>query len=474
MAPAEVDWGPALTVLAVALVLGVIAILRLRRSPVVPLDATHEREDLLGQRDALVRQLRELDLIPPGRDLAESAEQRYALELEAARVWQRLDAVSRSGAPAQGKKKKRKQRADVPAASVAALPSPPAAPASPLRGFLWGIGSAAALGLLLFTVSRDAGVREEGGSLTGTAGATEDSAGSSAAASSSAAPDAELQTLRQRVADDPEDLDARLALAQQHLMRQDLMAVFEQTQYVLERSPEHPRALAYQSLVRLAMGQPEMAVEMLETALQAEPDYLEGYVHLALVHTRMGEAVKAEAAIAEATRRHPSEASMLDRLLGEIRAAAGEAGPLPEASTHPGVPPLPARDAAASASTAPSSSAAGSPTTDGYAGHIRLDPAWGGKVPAGAVIFLSAREAGYTSGAPNAAQRLQLRSLPMAFEIGPGDSMMGGELPETARIEARVDSDGNVMTRDPADPVAVLDEVPLGTANIELVLSKPE
>jgi tetratricopeptide (TPR) repeat protein len=468
MAPGEVDWGPALAVLTVAVVLGAIAIARLRRSPAVPLDAVHEREDLLGQRDVLMRRLHELDLTSAGREGAADFESRYSLELEAARLWQRLDALGQG----QVSGTKKKKHVDPPPVSVPAEPPPPAVSASPLRGFLWGIGSAAALGLLLFTVSREAGVREEGGSVTGTAGATETPAGSRDSGSPSAPEDAELQALRQSVAEHPDDLDARLALAQQHLGRQDLMAVFEQTQYVLEREPEHPRALAYQSLVRLAMGQAEMAVEMLQTALRVEPDYLEGYVHLALVYTRVGETEKAEAAIAEAVRRHPSEAELLDRLLGDIRAAAEEAGPLPEADTHPGVAPRPARAAAASA--APASSGAARTSTDGYAGLIRLDPAWLGEIPAGAVIFLSVREAGYTSGAPNAAKRLPVGSLPMSFEVRAGDSMMGGDLPDTARIEARIDSDGNVMTRDPADPVAVLDDVPIGTATIELVLSAPK
>ena len=33
------------------------------------------------------------------------------------------------------------------------------------------------------------------------------------------------------------------------------MGVFDQTQAVLEKQPRHARALSYQALVRLAMGQ---------------------------------------------------------------------------------------------------------------------------------------------------------------------------------------------------------------------------
>jgi Tetratricopeptide repeat len=202
---------------------------------------------------------------------------------------------------------------------------------------------------------------------------------------------------------------------------------------------------------------------MLKQALEIEPDYLEAYVHLALVYARTGQAEQAEAAIAEASRRHPSEAEMLGRLLDEIRTAASE--PLPAGDAHPDVPaPPPSR-----ASAPPAAASAG----PGYAGQIQLDAGFSGTIAPGAVIFLTVREQGYATGAPNAAKRLPIGSFPMAFSVSAGDSMMGGELPESARIEARVDSDGDVMSRDPQDPIAVLDGVPLGAEDIELVLRVP-
>jgi hypothetical protein len=105
----------------------------------------------------------------------------------------------------------------------------------------------------------------------------------------------------------------------------------------------------------------------------------------------------------------------------------------------------------------------------GFAGTIRLDPAVG-PLPPGAVVYVYVRESGYTTGAPNAVKRLAPRSFPLSFRITAADSMMGGELPESARLEARVDRDGDVSTRDPADPVAALEEVPIGSEGIELVL----
>ena len=48
-----------------------------------------------------------------------------------------------------------------------------------------------------------------------------------------------------------------------------MMAVWNETKAVLERSPGHPHALAYQALVRLAMGQGDKAVELLAAVARA-------------------------------------------------------------------------------------------------------------------------------------------------------------------------------------------------------------
>lgn len=441
MTGSEVDWVPALLVLAVAVVLGAVAVARMRRGAAAP---ASERAELEAESQRLISQLREL-----GPD-TELLQRRRDLEQAAAEVLMRIDALPTAGAATKRPPAKRAAGAPQP-------PEPAPAQRSSLAGFLWGIGSAAAVGLLLWAVSDTARERDAGEPVTGDVGPAGDG--------SEAASDPELEALHEAVRRDPEDVEARLALAQRHLMRQDLMAVFEQTQFVLERDARHPRALAYQSLVRLAMGQADLAEEMLQQALEVEPDYLEAYVHLALVYARVGKAEQAEAAIAEASRRHPSEAEMLGRLLGEIRTAAA-AEPLP-AEAHPEVPPPPAVPEAAPALAAGVSGGAG------YGGQIRLDPGFTGAIAPGAVIFLTVREEGYATGAPNAAKRLPIGSLPMAFHVGAGDSMMGGELPESARIEARVDRDGDVMSRDPGDPVAVLDGVPLGSDDIELVLRSP-
>ena len=54
--------------------------------------------------------------------------------------------------------------------------------------------------------------------------------------------------------------------------------------------------------------------------------------------------------------------------------------------------------------------------------------------------------------------------LPITIDLTSADSMMGQPLPPKMRLEARVDSDGNAMTRDPGDASAVQDGVTVGSS----------
>jgi RNA polymerase sigma-70 factor (sigma-E family) len=51
----------------------------------------------------------------------------------------------------------------------------------------------------------------------------------------------------------PDNIELRVELARAYLERENLMGVFDQTQFVLAKAPNEPRALTYQGLVRLAM-----------------------------------------------------------------------------------------------------------------------------------------------------------------------------------------------------------------------------
>jgi tetratricopeptide (TPR) repeat protein len=398
------------------------------------------RAELELERDALLARLREL--AAAGEDAAATASERQDLERRAAAVLRRLEETAGAAGTA--------------AAPVGSAAPPPAATRHALRGFAWGLATAAVLGLLVALVWRSASPRAGSDPISGGPG------GDPEAASRAGLPtDAEVQALADGVERDPEDVEARMELAVALLARGDLMGVFEQTREVLERRPDHPRALAYQALVRLAMGEPEAALQMLDRALAAQPDLLDAWVHLVVVNMQLGRYEEAERAIVEIERLHPDA----DPLLAELRQAVARrrsdrSGP---GELPPAHPPLSGAE--------PSGGAPAAAVGDsGVSGTLELAPGAAGRLPPGAVLFVVARPEGRATGPPVAVSRLAADSFPVAFRIDQGDSMMGQELPSRLRLEARIDLDGNATTRDPSEPMASRDGVPLGAAGVTLVL----
>ena len=463
MDPSAVEWGPAFVVLAAGLLLGAAFIWRVYASgrvaaaPAVPVEV----RDLEGKRDALFQQLRELEDTAAKRRPEQLASERYALELDAARVLQELDALAGPAERGRRKEAARARRAAAPVPGDEAVPAPAGSPA--MRGFLWGIGSAAALALLVFFVAQAARPRTEGAPVTGDVGAP-----SSGEPAPGGAPlSAEETELRAAVERNPDDLEARLDLARFHLGRQDLMAVWNETQFVLQRVPGNARALSYQALVRLAMGQPDVAEGMLEQAQASAPDLLEPYLHLALVYTRTGREDEAERVIADASRRFPAQAKGIERLLDEMRAQAQGPAAL-EGDPHAGVPPP--------ASGAGNGAAPSSPATSGggrrIAGVVDLDPSIKGSTPTGGIVFVMVRDASFGAGPPLAAKRLVASRFPLPFEISQADSMTGEDLPADLLVEARLDADGDPVTRPPTDPKGRLEDVKAGSTGLRVVLRR--
>lgn len=440
----EVDWGPAVSVLAAGLIVGALVLWRvvLRRGSQAkpPATAPLEVRDLLGKYQALLAQLRELDDIASKRTPEQIALERHALEHQAARVLRDADRLTQA-APPPGKTKR-----DAPQQTVA---TPVPAPASAVQGFLWGVGSIAALGLLFFFVSRSAQQREPGATATGN---------TPVAGAAAPSDDAELAQARAALERNPEDVDARLDLVRLYLVRQDMMAVFNETQTVLQRSPGNPRALSYQALVRLAMGQAPKAESMLKEAIAKDPQLLDAYLHLMLVYVRSGREGEAEKVLADVSRRFPDRAESFKGLLGEMRTRLRDDA---QAADAPG----PGEDPHANVAVGGRARA-----EKKVSGVLELDPSLEGRTVPGAVVFVTLREGGFGAGPPLAAKRLPAAAFPMRFEIGSADSMTGEALPDDLLVEARIDSDGDPLTRPRSDPYGSADRVPAGSKDVKVVL----
>ncbi len=85
-------------------------------------------------------------------------------------------------------------------------------------------------------------------------------------------------------------------------------------------------------------------------------------------------------------------------------------------------------------------------------GIVELAPEFAQRVPDGATLFLIAYRSEATGGPPLAVRRFTAPRFPLRFEVGPEHLMIPGSAFEgELRLSARLDSDGNAMTRLPGD-----------------------
>ncbi len=120
------------------------------------------------------------------------------------------------------------------------------------------------------------------------------------------------------------------------------------------------------------------------------------------------------------------------------------AGAAPEEAGPPSLPPAPGRGAPPLAAEAAETN--GPPIR----GTVSVADELSGQLPPGAVLFLIARRGG--AGPPLAVERFASPRFPLEFSLGPEDRMLetlpfAGEV----QITARLDADGNAMSRQPGD-----------------------
>ncbi len=105
-------------------------------------------------------------------------------------------------------------------------------------------------------------------------------------------------------------------------------------------------------------------------------------------------------------------------------------------------------------------------------GTISLGPSISQSPGARVMVFLIART-GQGKGQTVLARRMIVESFPTKFSLSAADSMMAGERPADVSLEARIDLDGDAMTREPGSPTARAGSVAMGSSNVVLTL-KPE
>ncbi|HKR66445.1 MAG TPA: tetratricopeptide repeat protein [Thermoanaerobaculia bacterium] len=405
----SIDWTTAIIIAVAGLFLGALLVMFFRRrKPAADADRDLRRKDLEAKRDALVAQLRDPDL-PPS--------ERARLEQETAQVLRELDASPLAA-----------ERGESEGQSPQMNPT--------VKGFLWGSASTAALAALLYFVMQQATPREQNAPITGATSTAQQQQ-----------QDPMVMQLEAAVQREPDNLQLRNDLAQAYLERDNLMAVMEQTKVVLAKSPNDSRALTFQGLVRMAMGETETATRMLQQATKADPRNLDGWVALAWVYAQSNRMSDAESTMQEAMRQAPNDRARLEQVFEQMKQHVAQGGAPQQAQALPeNHPPVAA------------SGAGGVHVT------LNLDPS---ATTRSGIVFVIARNP--AGGPPVAVKRVVATSFPTTVELTSADSMMGQQLPASFRLEARLDTDGDPMTHPPTDPSAMQEGVAPG-ATVTLAL----
>lgn len=146
----------------------------------------------------------------------------------------------------------------------------------------------------------------------------------------------------------------------------------------------------------------------------------------------------------------------------------------PEGAKVEGSPIMPPAGEAATGAAARGSAPPQARSNSGEAvrGVLSLAPELAGQVPDGAILFVIARMG--AAGPPTAVLRIPDPEFPLAFAIGPEHRMIQ-QMPFTGpfTITARVDADGNAMSKNPGDlEGAAQGAYSPGDAGIELVIDE--
>lgn len=373
-----------------------------------------EFEDLRHRRDELYARLRASDL---------DEDERRSLELEAAKVLQKMDARGlQDGAVAV------ETKPPVVEAHPAAAPHSKAR--TLLTGFAFGGVTAALIALLVFWAGRDATEKDPmPGQRVAQAGGQPTAEQPHPVGVLPVEVEAEVGQLLEHLSSTPGDLAARKRLALLYLNTDQFVPAFEQAETVLAAVPDDIDSLYVQGVVRMTMGQDEAALAQLDRVLELFPDHVRAMTVQGLIFARQGNRDQA-AALWNRGLEIGGPQPQIESLLAMLASEA--AGGLP-----PGHPPAaPTSDATpAERITAPGE----------Y--RVRVEAETMPGFPQTGTVFVALRTA--AGGPPIAVKRINQPTFPMFVSLGPQDMMMaaGEELPESGILTVRLDQDGSVSTR---------------------------
>ena len=287
------------------------------------------------------------------------------------------------------------------------------------RRVAWVMGSLVFVGLLAWGLKEASAPRPQNGMGGPDAGAAEWAADAAAATAT--------------LEGNPRNLAALNTLTWHAIAEQDMQRAMGLLERARAISPDDPEVITHLAIMQAAVGFPDRAEAGLDRALAARPDFARALLWKALIRQARGDkdSARSLAQRAAAAAVSADEKGAARSLLQELDAA---------------------------------------PAVVHVQGTVRL--ADGAVAPPGAVLFVYARASDQAQGPPTAVQRLPGASLPTAFALSDREILMGAPWPAQVWVQARLDADGNAMTRGETDLAsALIGPLEAGAPALELVLA---
>lgn len=108
-------------------------------------------------------------------------------------------------------------------------------------------------------------------------------------------------------------------------------------------------------------------------------------------------------------------------------------------------------------------------------GTISVDPKLSSKLDGQGVLYIIVYSAGSTTGPPLAVKKIEHPVFPLPYTVGPENVMMPGlSLSGKVQVSARLDKDGNPMTKEPGNLTGEYKKnpVPVGSGNVDIVIDR--
>ena len=372
-------WGPPIVVLGVGLVIGAVMALRARSSGGEQATVAHaaQEESLLARKLQLLKQIRELEADVGKLPEAELTLRRERLIGETSVVLEALDKLK-----------------DGP---IGPMPTAAAAAGRHLGFYLVAaIGLFLMLGLGLSQTTRERG---QGESITGNS-------------QQQSALMMRAEAAKKQLEGKPDDLALLNLVTYAALLEQNPKEAMEYVDRARKVAPDDPDVQIHLGILQLMVGMNERAGASIDLALVARPNYAKALLWQGVVKVSIGDNEAAATALMAALKG--------DLSTEEQQIAAGY---LTEAKKVPAQVRL--------------------------KGTVRL--AEGVTPPEGGLLFVIARRTEAAGGPPLAVRRVPAPTFPYEFQLGDEDMMLGGAWPDQVWMEARIDADGNPVTKGPED-----------------------